>query len=659
MSKYQNIITDLLNNLKIKNKDILQKVNEEISILEKTEGIGDKNNLEKFYEIYNKKRNKEPGKENKINSWLAYSLGLTIKKPEGEFLPERRAFARAGFPDIDSDFDYFRRDEVVKFLTEYFGEEYTGNVGTYQTLKLKATVRRIGKALDIAQAFHKGKKEFITLNEEKVNEITKSLPTSFGIGIKVKDENGNDKIVKNIEDAYKYCSEFKKYMDLYPDIRKHAKNLEGLTSSPSRHASGFLVCSDKLTFLAPKMVTRKGPATQFAYEDLESLGIIKFDLLGISTITVIKETLKLIKKNYDIDLDIKNLKLDDEKTYELYRSGKLTGVFQCEKSGMQDTIKQIEVNCIDDIAAAISLYRPGPMANIPSYANIKKGLQQPDYFHPAIEAKIKPILKDTYSILIYQESLMEICREMAGMSIDEGYVIIKAIGKKKRYLMDKYKIAFIDGCEKNNIPRNVSEQYWDKYIVPFADYAFNRSHSVAYSLTSYYTCYLKAHYPDEFFTAYMNVENYRKKHDKVSDLENDLENFGIDLLPRNINTCGVDYKIIKKRNSLTDRTQIMPSIMVKGIGEEVARDLEKNAPYESFKDIAYKTQSNLVSQETIGFLFDAGFFNDEHSKYNKKLEKGKKITKDAFKNMLIKKFALLKEDAKNAIKKGIGPESLI
>lgn len=220
---------NIISSLKIKSPDMLAKVNLELDILEVTEGIDGKNNLESFYNIWQENKDKV-GDRNVINSWTAFALGMTTAEPSGVFLPERRVFARAGFPDIDSDFDYFRREEIYSYVIDKYGRENVSNIGTYQGLKLRSAVRRIGKALDIAGSFLKGKEAYITDNEKKVTEIIKSLPFQMGAKLKAKDEEGDLQVVGSIEDAYNLCKDFRFYMDKYPGIRKHAKNIEGVLS---------------------------------------------------------------------------------------------------------------------------------------------------------------------------------------------------------------------------------------------------------------------------------------------------------------------------------------------------------------------------------------------------------------------------------------------
>lgn len=280
--------------------------------------------------------------------------------------------------------------------------------------------------------------------------------------------------IKSIEeldfkDVYDITMENRK--DYFQDEHNYIANNILVHNS---HPAGIVVSDVPLEQIAPLRRAKKGTlATQYDKDDLELLGLIKFDILAISTLTVIKKTLKMIKENYDLDIDIKNLPLKDKSTFDLYKTGNLAGVFQCESWPMQNTMKEMEVDCFDDIMAAISLFRPGPMDNIPEYCSRKKGISDIDYFHPTIKPFVEKHLKRTYGILVYQESIMQICNSLAGFDIAEGYVVIKAIGKKKKDLMGIYENKFVEGCVKNKVPENVAQQYWNKFIVPFASYGFN------------------------------------------------------------------------------------------------------------------------------------------------------------------------------------------
>jgi len=621
------------------NVKILSEVNEELDLLEITEGINDKNNLGVFFETWKKNKDKK-GNKNIINSWTAYAIGMTSKKPEGKFLPFRRAFARAGFPDVDTDFDDEKRNEVYKYLIDKYGREDVGNIGTHGLLKFKSCITRIAKVFDVANVYHNGKESYITENKRKVDEILEPFPKK-GLQ-KVRDESGKTHIVKCLDDAYKYCKDFRYHMDKHPDVLRNAREIEGLFANPGFHAAGVCISNVPLATLAPLRRNKKSAlATQFTMEQLESIGLIKFDILAIATLTVIKKTLKMIEENYNLKIDVENLSVNDKKTIDLYCSGNLDGVFQCESWPMQETMKKMRVDGFRDIMAAISLYRPGPMDNIPEYCNRKEGISGIDYFHPSIEKFVKPILKETYGILIYQEQVMWICNSLSGFSIADGNVVIKAIGKKKKYLMNKFEKQFVEGSVKKDVPEKIAKEYWEKFIVPFASYGFNKAHACCYAYTSYITAYLKANYPDEFICSLLVVEAERAHWDKLVQFERSFEKkMDITILPRDINSCKANYTIEKKRENLSgvDKTEIRPGLMCKGLGINAAKNIEENQPYKNLEDFAKRTDFSIVDTRVIDSLCEAKYFS----------EKGKRN-----KEKMIDKFSKVRNDSKVAARKGV------
>ena len=634
--KLKNIAIELLG--LVKDKALIDKCKDEIRVLIKEFAISGETLLESMYSIYLER--KSGGSENKINSWLAYGIGLTSKKPDGDFLPERRVFARAGFPDIDVDFEYERRGEVYDYIIDKYGRENVGNIGTYNSLKFRSFITRAVKALDLAKSFNKSKDEYVKDNNALVRRIIDSLPGQKGAFLKVKDDSGEQVAVKNFMDAYNYCKEFRRHIDKYPDLIEYAGTIEGLLSSYGVHAAGIVVSDTPLANIAPMRLAKtkkdgtRDLATQYANEDLEYLGLIKFDILALSTLSVVSTAVNYIKKFKDIDIDIENLPLDDDKTFELYRSGNLIGVFQCEERGMQNTMQEIGVDRFDDIVAGIALFRPGPMASIPKYCARKHGQEHVDYYHPDIEPFVKPHLEDTYGVLVYQEQVMQICNSLAGLTITDGYVIIKAVGKKKEDLLRKYRLKFIDGCVNNGVGKKIATEYWDKFITPFAAYGFNKSHSGCYGLLSYQCCYLKAHYPELFMMAYLNVECRNKKYEKVEHLEREVSRMGIEIEKRHINKCEIEYElsIVDLPNGISI-SKISPSIMCKGLSTLAAKSIVKNKPYKSLEDFAIRTDLRHVDSEAFSSLMAAGIINndaDSLDKFNHFRSHLKKVRKKGY-----------------------------
>ena len=472
-------LTNEYTNLSDEYKKRCQK---EILVMQESPGLSKDNILEEFYSIYKSLKGKK-GDKNVINSVVAYCLKMSSKLPDlsDEFLAPRRIFARAGFPDIDADFDYERRHEVYEYLITKYGRDRVGNIGTYGTLKMKSYITRVVKALDLAGSFHLGKDSYVKNNNLLVREIIDSLPEQRGAFLKVRDDDGDDHVIKNLSDAMEHCEDFSKYLEKYPGISQHSSRIEGLTSNYGVHAAGIVISGEPLSRIAPLRGTRKIDdssgvdfATQFAYEDLEHLGLIKFDILALSTLSVMSETIRTIKSRLGIDIDIQNLPLDDERSFELYRSGNLVGIFQCEERGMQKTMMQMGVDRFEDICAGIALFRPGPMASIPRYCARKSGQESINYFDDSIAPYVKDILKPTYGVLVYQEQVMQICNSLAGLTVSDGYQVIKAVGKKKEDQLKKYKDIFSDGAVSNGVNREVASKYWQDFIMPFASYGFNK-----------------------------------------------------------------------------------------------------------------------------------------------------------------------------------------
>ena len=649
MADLQKIKAELIGEFKAEDKSIIENAKKELDKLSETEGLEGMNNLEAFYGVWLRHRMKEPSEENQIHSWAAVALGLTKKKPYEDFLPFRRAFARAGFPDIDTDFDDERRGEIYEYLIEKYGREMVGNIGTYTGLKMKTAIRQVAKACDVANAFNLGSKECKTRNHLLASEINETLPVGPTGVIRWHDHDGQEVVIKKLKDAYLHIPDFKEYMDKYPEVLKHAKLLEGNVSNFGKHAAGVVIGNVELGKLAPLRQGRNGLATQFAMDDLESIGLIKFDILAIAALTVIRDASALIKTNYDIDLDMKNLPLEDEKTLDLYRSGRLNGVFQCENGGMQRTMRDIGVTGFRDVMAAIALYRPGPMDSIPEYVSRKKGHSKVDYFHKTIEPYTKPYLEPTHGVLVYQEQVMQICNALAGLSVAEGYVMIKAIGKKKQHLMDRFAGQFVSGCVANGVPENIAQQYWQQFITPFASYGFNASHSCCYAYLSFQTAYLKANFPDEFTAAFMNTFMSRAMNkgaqawDQVTMMEKDgARTSGVKILPRDLDKSELKYKIVTKKNKSggAKQTEIRPPICCKGIGYESAKNIFENQPYNNdLRLLAEKTDTKKVTVESIDALCEAGFIDGIRGKKNKEKVK--------------EQFSAYRDNVKSARRKGL------
>ena len=627
----EDIKKTFLDNLKITDKEYVIKVKQELDELEVTYEMG-KNQLEWFYSMYINHKD-EVGDTNNCNSWLMWALGLTTKKPDSDLI-ERRYYARSGLPDIDVDYDSRYRDLVKKLSNEAAGMDRMASIGTDGTLKLRSAFSRVAKGLDLAEAYNKGKTAFTTENEALVREILNTIPETKNGKLRGKINLSGDKDfdkeidIVSINDAYKCLSSFRFYIDKYKaknkDLLFHTSILEGGVCQRGVHAAGTILTHEDFKFHTPLFKNKDSYGTQFTADDVESLGFIKFDFLGLLTLSVLDYCVKLIKKRYDINIDIDNLPLDDKKTLELYRSGKLCGVFQCENHGMQESMVEIQPDRFEDISAVIALYRPGPMAYVSKYAAVKNGRENPDYFHPSIEKFTKPILGETYGIMVYQEDLMAVCQSLGKLDLIEAYDLIKGVSKKKIEIIEQYEKKFIKGALENGVDEKVSKMYWDRYIIPFANYSFNKAHSAFYGGISHATAYLKAHYPLEYFCSLLNITNEEKnKNDKVIEIIKDLKNFNIVLGEKKINECSAHYDIVQIEDPVLNikKSVISPALMVKGIGQNAAEELSRNKPYKDIRDIAVKTKSNLVTKEAIQSLGEDGFFEAFKKMFYKKNKK--------------------------------------
>jgi len=640
-------------------KEDVERWKQEMKDLSATEGLNQENNLKAFYFTW-KGVEGQTGNDNKANSLTGYLLGMTTVKPEADskFLEYRRAFARVGFPDIDTDLDDENRYKIIDYAIEKYGSDCVANIGTYTTLKLRSSVTRTIKALDIADAFHKGPDQYTSENNRMVSEILGCLPGKNDV--KVYTSSGV-KALNTIAECSDHFKHFKFYMDKYPDIETHCNNIQGLLSSFSVHAAGLVISPEPIGYLAPVRPAKQKTVsaadgsiqkktsftTQYDGPDLESIGLIKFDFLSIATLSVISHTKQLIKENYGIELDVEKIPVEDQKTLDLYNTGNLTGVFQCENSGMQQAMMEVGADSFSDIMAVVALYRPGPMENIPLYSNRKKGMQKIDYFHNSLQEYIEPYLKNTYGVLVYQEQIMQVLQSIAGFSSTEGYMMIKAVGKKKPELMPPIETKFLRGAVKKGVPKSVAEEYWHSILMPFADYGFNASHACGYGYVSFQTAYLKAHYPEEFFCSLLNSINTRKAFDKMPLVEADLRNFDIKLRNNDINLSGVGYNVVKKKDlkNGVSKSEIAPSLMCKGIGKSPAQEISDHRPYNSLRDLAMKTNSKIVNSGAISSLHENNYLDSILTSKQSRLPR----------EDLILEFNESRQAIKKAKKKGIDP----
>lgn len=520
-----------------------------------------------------------PGRGSAAGSLVAYCLGITEIDPIKYNLLFERFLnpERISMPDIDVDFCTDRRPEVIAYVAEKYGHDRVSQIITFGTMAAKGAIRDVGRALAMPYA--------------EVDKIAKLIPEGPNI---------------SIDEALRVEPQLKELYDTNPKIKDLidiARRLEGLCRHASTHAAGVVVSPKPLTDLVPlyKNPTDNTITTQFDMTSIESLGLLKFDFLGLKTLTVIEKTLRHIKASKGIDLSLKDLPLEDELTYKLLCSGQTTGIFQLESSGMRDLLVKMQPDCFEDLIALVALYRPGPLGSgmVDDFIKRKKGLVPVKYEIP----QLKEILSETYGVILYQEQVMRIANKLANFTMGQADILRKAMGKKKPEEMEKQKEAFIKGAIANGIPEKKATRLFD-LMAFFAEYGFNKSHSAAYAYLAYQTAYLKAHYPVEFMAANLSAD--MDKTDKIIKAISECRKMSITILPPDINESEREFKVIG--NAIRFGLEA-----VKGVGssaiESILEIREKDGPFNSFEDFLQRIESKRVNKKVIEGLIKAGAFD--------------------------------------------------
>ena len=464
-----------------------------------------------------------PGRGSGAGSVAAYASGITDIDPLKFNLIFERFLnpERISMPDFDVDFCFERRPEVIDYVARKYGKDHVAQIITFGTMKARGAIRDIARAIDIPY--------------QRADEIAKMIPMEMKMTIqKALEINAELKL------QYDNDEETKKLIDL-------AMKVEGLPRHASTHAAGVVITKDPVDTYVPLYVNQEQISTQYTMTTLEELGLLKMDFLGLRTLTVINDAKYLVKKIHGIDVDFGD-NYDDEGVYKLLSEGKTTGVFQLESGGFKQMMKELKPTSIEDIAVMLSLYRPGPMDQIPRYIRCKNDPEHIEYTHPALE----PILKTTYGCMVYQEQVMQIFRELAGYSFGRADLVRRAMGKKKIDVMNKEREIFIHGLEENGVRvidgavnRGIDEASANKIfdeMAEFAKYAFNKSHAAAYAVVSYQTAWLKVHYPAEFIAATMN--SFLGNLDKVPEYIAECKLLGINVLRPDINESYARFAVI-------------------------------------------------------------------------------------------------------------------
>ncbi len=514
-----------------------------------------------------------PGRGSGAGSLCVFLLGITDVDPlEYDLLFERFLNPeRISMPDIDVDFCYIRRDEVIEYVRERYGKENVAQIITFGTLAAKAAVRDVGRALGVPLP--------------DVDRIAKLIPFAIGMTI--------DKAMERPELAalYRENEKVRELIDL-------AKKIEGMPRNVSVHAAGVVICSDPIYEHLPLARSGDVTVTQFDMDVVAKLGILKYDFLALRYLTVIHDAEAEIKRK-DPSFDMQRIPLDDKATYDLISSGETLGVFQLESPGMRRTLGNLKPVSIEDITAAVALYRPGPMEAIPQYAAARKDPQSIDYMLPCL----KPILESTYGVIIYQEQVMSILRTVAGYSYGHADIVRRAMSKKKRDVMEAEKETFIQGAmERHGLDRSAAAALFEK-IEAFANYGFNKGHAVAYAVIAYQTAYLKANYPGEFCAALLS--SVLSNPAKVAEYTQDFSRYGVRLLPPDINESMMDFAVSGK----DIRFGLMAIKSVGRLPAVAVIEERRNGLFRSFVDFAERMPKSLLNKRTVEALIRSGAFD--------------------------------------------------
>ncbi|MDQ0320309.1 DNA polymerase-3 subunit alpha [Pararhizobium capsulatum DSM 1112] len=518
-----------------------------------------------------------PGRGSGAGSLVAYALTITDVDPLRFSLLFERFLnpERVSMPDFDIDFCQDRREEVIRYVQRKYGREQVAQIITFGSLQARAALRDVGRVLEMPYG--------------QVDKICKLVPNNPA---------NPTPLSKAIEEEPRFQEE----VDKEPVIGRLldiAQKIEGLYRHASTHAAGIVIGDRPLSQLVPMYRDPRSdmPVTQFNMKWVEQAGLVKFDFLGLKTLTVLKTAVDFIAKR-DITVALEALPLDDEKTYEMLSNGDTVGVFQVESAGMRKALIGMRPDCIEDIIALVALYRPGPMENIPVYNARKHGEEEIESIHPTIDY----LLKETQGVIVYQEQVMQIAQVLSGYSLGEADLLRRAMGKKIKEEMDKQRARFVDGAVANGVSKPQADMIFD-LLAKFANYGFNKSHAAAYAIVSYQTAYLKAHYPVEFLAASMTLD--MSNTDKINDFRQDAARLGIKVIPPSVQTSF-------RRFETGDNCIYYSLAAIKGVGEAAVDHIvavRGDAPFESLEDFCLRIDPKLLNRRVFESLICAGAFD--------------------------------------------------
>jgi DNA polymerase-3 subunit alpha len=522
-----------------------------------------------------------PGRGSGAGSLVSYALTITDLDPIRFGLLFERFLnpERVSMPDFDIDFCQDRRDEVIQYVQQRYGRDQVAQIITFGTLQARGVLRDVGRVLQMPYG--------------QVDKLCKLVPQNPAHPVT---------LARAIDDEPRLQAE----RDSDPVVRRAfdiAKKLEGLTRHASTHAAGIVIGDRPLTELVPLYRDPKSdmPVTQFNMKWVEQAGLVKFDFLGLKTLTLLEKAVELVKRR-SIAIDLSNIPLDDKKTYELLARAEAVGVFQLESAGMRRVLLDMQPDRFEEIIALVALYRPGPMANIPSYCARKHGQEALDYIHP----KLEPILKETFGVIIYQEQVMQAAQILAGFTLGQADLLRRAMGKKIRKEMQAQRKHFVAGCMEHGVDHYQADAIFD-LLERFAEYGFNKSHAAAYALVAYQTAYMKANYPVEFLAASMTLD--MNNTDKLAEFRAEAERLGIEVAPPSINRSGVEFEV-------EGNTIIYALAALKGVGRQAVEAIIAARGERKFADLAEfadRINPRAVNKRVLESLAAAGAFDQFES----------------------------------------------
>jgi DNA polymerase-3 subunit alpha len=523
-----------------------------------------------------------PGRGSGAGSVVAWALTITDLDPLRFGLLFERFLnpERVSMPDFDVDFCQDRRDEVIRHVQEKYGTDRVAQIITFGKLQARAVLRDVGRVLGMPYG--------------QVDKICKLVPNNPANPVTLKEAINGEPVLQQMRDEDESVAR----------LMTIALKLEGLYRHASTHAAGVVIGDRRLDELVPLYRDPRSdmPVTQFSMKYVELAGLVKFDFLGLKTLTVLQKACEMIVAR-GIDFDLTTLPLDDKASYKLMASGDTVGIFQLEGTGMRDMLKKLGPDRFEDIIAVVALYRPGPMENIPRYIEVKHGREQPDYLHP----KLQSILEETHGIIIYQEQVMEIAKVLSGYSLGSADLLRRAMGKKIKAEMDAQRKQFVDGAVERGTGQDLADHIFD-LVAKFAGYGFNKSHAAAYALVAYQTAYLKANYAVEFLAASMSLDIGNT--DKLNVFRQECTRLGIKVLPPDINRSNVEFAVEQTRDGSAIRYALAA---VKGVGAAAMREIiaerKANGPFKDLFDFARRLDVKSFNRRQFESLIRSGAFD--------------------------------------------------